>query len=167
MNCSSSALDRPLAAVCMLRQKSLKPTSWLAIFGAPLFLDLGSRMLLRDTMVDRPEDGGPTERLKRIQKELGRADRDGDLHRLGEAVESVCLADIPGFRSGTSPIRNHLTTWQTLTDGNVILLSSLPFRTLGQELKRRRSSNVPLSQASAPLYTICILDQAKTGSIKS
>ena len=33
-------------------------------------------------------------------------------------------------------IRNRLTKWQDLTDGNVIFLSSLRFRTLGQQLQR-------------------------------
>jgi hypothetical protein len=107
------------------------------IIGAPLFIDLGDGLLLRDTTVNRPEDIPASERIRRLNGYSRRPLPMEVYTGLGEAVGISLLGRF--FRAAGQDlplIRNHLTKWQDLTDGNVIFLSSLRFRTLGQDLKR-------------------------------
>jgi hypothetical protein len=108
------------------------------IIGAPLFIDLGSGLLLRDTLVNRPEDIPASERIRRLQGESNHKPLPMEVYTgLGEAVGISLLGRFFHAAGQDLPlIRNHLTKWQDLTDGNVMFLSSLRFRTLGQELKR-------------------------------
>jgi len=108
------------------------------VIGAPLMVGLGGGLIVRDTAVNRPEDLQASAKLNRLAQESGRKAIPEEIYTgLGEAA-GISLIDRFFHASGQDVplIRNRLTTWHDLSTSNVIFLSSVRFRTLGQELKR-------------------------------
>jgi hypothetical protein len=108
------------------------------VIGAPMIVEFGLGLLIRDTSVNRPEDIEASERIRRFEQQNNVKGTSTELYTgLGEAA-GISLLDRFFHASGQDLplIRNRLTKWQDLTASNVIFLSSMRFRTLGQELKR-------------------------------
>jgi hypothetical protein len=108
------------------------------VVGAPILVEFGSGLLVRDTEVNRPEDLPASERIRRFEQQNAVKGSVVELYTgLGEAA-GISLLDrfFHGSGQNLPLIRNRLTKWQDLTAANVIFLSSMRFHTLGQELKR-------------------------------
>ncbi len=105
--------------------------------GVPLMVGFGG-ILVRDTMVNRPEDIASSQRLHDVEIHEGKKGIPQELYTgIGEASGINVLTRFFNGASQDLPlIRNRLTKWQDLTAGNLIFLASLRFRTLGQELNR-------------------------------
>lgn len=107
------------------------------VMGVPLMVGFGG-ILVRDTMVNRPEDIALSRRLHDMEVREGRKGLPQELYTgLGEASGiNVLTRFFLGASQDLPLIRNRLTKWQDLAAGNLIFLASLRFRTLGQELDR-------------------------------
>ncbi len=107
------------------------------VMGVPLMVGFGG-VLVRDTMVNRPEDIAQSPRLRAIEATEGRKGSPQELYTgLGEASGiNVLTRFFHGASQDLPLLRNRLTNWQDLSAGNLIFLASLRFRTLGQELNR-------------------------------
>ncbi len=107
------------------------------VMGVPLMVGFGG-VLVRDTMVNRPEDIAQSPRLRAIEAAEGRKGSPQELYTgLGEASGiNVLTRFFHGASQDLPLLRNRLTNWQDLSAGNLIFLASLRFRTLGQELNR-------------------------------
>ncbi|MEP6534018.1 MAG: hypothetical protein ABJF23_01775 [Bryobacteraceae bacterium] len=107
------------------------------VVGVPMMIGFGG-VLIRDTQVNRPEDLAGSERIRQMEAQAGRKGIPMELYTgLGEAAGINVLTRYFHSASQDLPlIRNRLTKWQDLSDGNLIFLASLRFRTLGQELSR-------------------------------
>jgi len=107
------------------------------VMGAPLMVGFGGT-LVRDTMVNRPEDIGASTRLHEMELREGRKGVPQEVYTgIGEASGINLLTRFFDRASQDLPlVRNRLTNWQDLAAGNLIFLASLRFRTLGQELNR-------------------------------
>jgi len=107
------------------------------VVGVPLMIGFGG-VLVRDTQVNRPEELAGSERIRQMEAQTGRKGTPMELYTgLGEATGINVLTRFFHSASQDLPlIRNRLTKWQDLSDGNLIFLASLRFRTLRQELSR-------------------------------
>jgi len=108
------------------------------VIRTPLMMRLNRGLIVRDTEVNRPEDVQASAKLNRLAQENGRKAIPEEVYTgLGEAA-GISLMDRFFHASGQDVplIRNRLTTWHDLSTSNVIFLSSVRFRTLGQELQR-------------------------------
>jgi hypothetical protein len=108
------------------------------VVGVPMMIGFGDGVLIRDTQVNRPEDIAGSESVRQLETKAGRKAAPMELYTgLGEAIGINLLTRFFQAASQDLPlIRNRLTKWQDLSDGNLIFLASLRFRTLGQELSR-------------------------------
>jgi len=106
------------------------------VVGAPMFMDLGGGVWIRQSTVNEPEQIERSKEMQQIEAALHTKARPSEIYTgLGEVVGVNLLSRFFQAASCDLPLlRNRLTRWQDVTGGNLIFVASLRFHTLNQEL---------------------------------
>jgi hypothetical protein len=107
------------------------------IVGTPFMVGFTNGIIVRDTTVNDVADLAQNKRIPILEKSLGGKAEPTELYTgLGEAAGINLLTQFYGRAGLDLPlVRNRLVKWQDFSAGNIIILSSLRFRTFEKEIE--------------------------------
>lgn len=113
-------------------------TATKLIVGVPFMVGVPDGPLIRETTVNDAAELPNSRWIREIERQAGSRAQPAEIYTgLGEAA-GISLLTSFFMESGQSLplVRNRLAKWQDFASGNIIILSSLRFKTLKQELAR-------------------------------
>lgn len=128
----------------------------ILVVGSPLMVDFGGGFYARDVTVNETKDLPGSQRIRDLENHTGTRGSPAELYTgLGEAAGISMLTRFYGAAGQSLPlIRNRLVKWQDFATGNIIILSSLRFRTFLQEIEKPSEFEFSISGASSALLNL-------------